>query len=176
MPTVNYTPLATQERPLQSPNTPDPRHFLNKLDKKLAIWTTLNTITSLLSIFLLSSTMYHSQHPETHKTTVAGSLLSPQSFFPHFPRTTSVLFSNSSHFQDDGARADEAWAEILPEGGGALRVQYPRSYDMPVSALVDEGNGVRAEAYAASVTHQLHCLVSGAFSIFPSKESLPRLC
>lgn len=45
-------------------------------------------------------------------------------------------------------------------------MQDPRRYDMPISALVDEGDGKVSEAYAASVTHQLHCLVSWRFFVF----------
>ena len=167
MPEAKYTPLVPGKQPPPSPGVPrlTQDQLLKKLDKKIAIWTTLNIFISILSIFVLSSKMYHSHHSSVRSTTTANntittaSLLQPQSFFPAFP-TSVVVFSNNSYFQDEGARGDKLWADMLPAGGGALRVPNPRRFDMPLSALLDRGDSEASEAYAASVTHQLHCLVS----------------
>ena len=171
MPEVKYAALAPAERPAPSPGLPRLTQdgFLTTLDRKIALWTTLNIFISILTILVLSSTMYHSHHSSAqsisstntnaNQINTAISLLTPQSFFPAFP-TSAVVFSNNSYFQDEGARGDKLWADILPEGGGALRVPNPRRFDMPPSALLDRGDSDASEAYAASVTHQLHCLVS----------------
>ncbi len=68
-----------------------------------------------------------------------------------------MVFANYSYFQDDGPRGDELWQEMLPQGGGALRIPHPRRFDMPPSALL-ANDSEASEAYATSVTHQLHCL------------------
>ena len=181
---VRYTPLAPVEQPAPSPSVPrlNQDEFLRRLDRKIALWTTLNIFISILTIFVLSSTMYHSHHSparstmtaatSANQTTTTNPLLDSQFFFPAFP-TSAVVFSNDSYFQDEGARGDKLWADMLPEGGGALRVPNPRRFDMPPSALLDRGDSDASEAYAASVTHQLHCLVSRAF--FACLESLVRI-
>jgi hypothetical protein len=91
-----------------------------------------------------------------------------------------VKFEFPTEYEDTGVLGDELWKELMPckstfslayfviehqlilniVGAGFIRVPNPRRFDMPASEPIDIDDE-NAETYSLSITHQLHCLVSG---------------
>ncbi|CEJ91358.1 hypothetical protein VHEMI07076 [[Torrubiella] hemipterigena] len=127
--------------------------FIQRMLQKNIVWGVLGFISSS---FLFLAIILMAGYPRDGNT--KPQLLASQSLWPDIPEYTRV-FVDDKDWKDDGEVGDVLWNNLLPIGEGYVPIPYPRNYNLPESAPF-VGNPDKAEVYATSSVHQLHCLAT----------------